>query len=241
MTLQENYGTLSQTVNGLAAAGYTTDFNIREDCLVCQHTNTVLSPQEFNIDKVYRFEGASDPDDQAVVYAISSPKFGMKGVLVNGYGIFADEASSKLVDKLKTHTPARGSVPVTIDATPQRPEGKRIIDGPLVEINLPGLISEIKAESTWKESAHNAITVFKSSSMRIVLMGLHRKAELKPHQANGVISVQVLEGSIQFTTGDQAVIVKAGQLIALEENLTHSVVALEESFFLLTLALTVTT
>ena len=39
-------------------------------------------------------------DDEAVVYAISSPVFGVKGVLVNAYGIYADEASDVLVQKL---------------------------------------------------------------------------------------------------------------------------------------------
>jgi hypothetical protein len=102
--MNESFGTLSETVNELYKLGYTMDFNIHEDCLICHQTNTVLSPVDFQIDKVYRFEGASNPDDQSIVYAISSAKFGVKGVLVNGYGISADETSSKLVDKLRTNT-----------------------------------------------------------------------------------------------------------------------------------------
>ena len=65
---------------------------------------TKLSPDDFEIDKVYRFEGESNPDDEAVVYALSSPKFGVKGVLVNGYGISADAASAKMVEKLQRHS-----------------------------------------------------------------------------------------------------------------------------------------
>lgn len=52
---------------------------------------------------MYRFEGASNPDDQSVLYAISSPKFGVKGVLVNGYGISADAVTDAIIAKLKTH------------------------------------------------------------------------------------------------------------------------------------------
>ena len=44
--------------------------------------------------RFYRFEGVSNPDEEAIVYAISSAKFDIKGILVNGYGISADEASS---------------------------------------------------------------------------------------------------------------------------------------------------
>jgi hypothetical protein len=102
-TLSESFGTLSETVNGLIQAGYTTDFNVQEECLLCNKTNTVLSPEEFQIDKVYRFEGATNPDDESIVYALSSTKFQMKGILVNGYGLSADEATSRLVERLQTH------------------------------------------------------------------------------------------------------------------------------------------
>jgi hypothetical protein len=101
--LSESYGTSSETINGLIKAGYTHDFNIKEDCLVCDETNTVLSPDDFTIDKVYRFEGATNPEDESIVYAISSTKSDIKGFLVNGYGTSADEASAKLVEKLRTH------------------------------------------------------------------------------------------------------------------------------------------
>jgi len=234
--LRESFGTVSETVNGLIKSGYTLDLNSQEECSVCHQTNIMLSPQEFTIDKVYRFEGASNPDDEAIVYAISSAKFDVKGVLVNGYGISDDAVASKLVEKLQTTNPHiienRSN-----DATPQRPEGKRVLDGPLVEMDLAKLMAQIKAEPTWAGSDHNAITIFKSATMRIVLLGLHENAELKPHLANGVISVQVLEGKIKFSTDQQTALIEKGQMLALHENITHSVQALTESFFLLTLAL----
>ena len=101
--MKESYGTLSETINGLKNDGYTLDFNVQEERIVCHHANAVLSPEDFEIDKVYRFEGASNPDDQSVLYAISSHKFGVKGVLVNGYGISADAATDAIIAKLKTH------------------------------------------------------------------------------------------------------------------------------------------
>ena len=100
---RENYGTLSETISGLKNEGYTIDFNIREDCLVCHEAQVVLAPDEFEIDRVYRFEGATNPDDQSILYAISSKKFNVKGVLVNGYGISSDGATDLLISKLNTH------------------------------------------------------------------------------------------------------------------------------------------
>jgi hypothetical protein len=101
--MKESYGTLSETVNGLKQDGYSLDFNLRHDCLVCEQTGKELSPSSFEIDKAFRFEGPSDPGDEAIVYAISSPSTGMKGVLVNGYGISADPISDALVQKLRVH------------------------------------------------------------------------------------------------------------------------------------------
>ena len=101
--MNESYGTLSETINGLKKEGYVLDFNVRQERIVCHQTNTILSPEDFEIDKVYRFEGASNPDDQSVLYAISSSKFEMKGVLVNGYGISADGVTDAIIARLKTH------------------------------------------------------------------------------------------------------------------------------------------
>lgn len=123
------------------------------------------------------------------------------------------------------------------EATPQRPEGSRALNAQLVEMNLNDFINQIKNETTWRDSDRNSITLFKSETMRIVLIGMHEKAEMKPHMANGVISVQVLEGKINFVTEQHTSLVEKGQMIALQENILHSVLALKDTFFLLTLAI----
>ena len=125
----------------------------------------------------------------------------------------------------------------TTDSTPQRPDGGRILNAPLVEMDLNEFIQQIKDETTWADSDRNSVTIFKSETMRIVIIGLHENAELKPHKANGVISVQVLQGKIQFTAEQQITQLEKGQMIALQENIMHSVTALTDSFFLLTLAM----
>jgi quercetin dioxygenase-like cupin family protein len=123
------------------------------------------------------------------------------------------------------------------EATPQRPQGDRMLNAPLVEIDLNKFITQIKKETTWAESDHNSITLFKSERLRIVLLGLHKNAELKTHAVNGTISVQVLQGKISFTTEQQTVVLEKGQMIALQPRIPHSVLAIKESFFLLTIAM----
>ena len=52
----------------------------------------------------YRFEGLSDPGDEAVVYAISSAKYNLKGTLVNGYGIYSEPLVDEMVKALRDKT-----------------------------------------------------------------------------------------------------------------------------------------
>lgn len=124
------------------------------------------------------------------------------------------------------------------EATNQRPQGERIIDAALVEIDLFSFSKQIKEEQSWKDSDRNAITVFKTDGMRIVLIALHKNAEMKKHTADGIISVQVLEGQIQFTTNEQTVEISKGQMLTLHKGIPHSVLAKEETIFLLTLTTT---
>lgn len=98
-----SYDTVSEAINDLAKRGYTHDFNIHEEqhCLICNNTMTQLSPDEFEITEVYRFEGETDPADEMILYAIASSKHAIKGVLLNAYGIYADSTTSKIAEKLK--------------------------------------------------------------------------------------------------------------------------------------------
>lgn len=124
------------------------------------------------------------------------------------------------------------------ESTPQRPEGDRSMDAILVTIDLPLFTEQIKQEPSWKDSDRNAITVFKTNGLRIVLIALHQGAEMARHTANGIISVQVLEGHLRFTTDMQSVELNKGQMLALHERIPHSVQAIKETIFLLTLTTT---
>lgn len=96
------YDTVSEAVNGLKKRGFNLDFNLHENCLVCNDDK--FNVEDFEIVEVYRFEGNTDPSDEAIVYAIQSAN-GLSGVLVNGYGISADTMSSEMVKKLSIHKP----------------------------------------------------------------------------------------------------------------------------------------
>lgn len=123
------------------------------------------------------------------------------------------------------------------EATPLRPDGDRVINATLVEMDLNKFMAQIKSEKIWSESEHSSIAIYKSEKMRIVLIGMHENAILKTHQTNANISVQVLQGTIKFTADNQTISLQKGQMVSLQHNIPHSVTAVEESFFLLTLAM----
>jgi hypothetical protein len=96
----ESYETLSEAIIALKKQGYTEDFNLKKNCLEYIAGRQTLLPHEFNIDKSFRFDVDEDPSDQAMLYAISSEMHNIKGLLVNGYGIYSDETSNEMLEKL---------------------------------------------------------------------------------------------------------------------------------------------
>ena len=96
----KTYSTVTEALNGLNKEGYVLDFNLKSDCVECNSPEIKLYPSDFVIDKFYRFEGASNPDDSAILYAISS-KDGLKGTLLDAYGVYADSLTNEMVEKLK--------------------------------------------------------------------------------------------------------------------------------------------
>jgi len=94
-----HYATVSVALNELRKQGYTIDFNLERNHITCE--NGKLKPDDFEIVDVYRYEGNSDPADEATVYAIES-KSGLKGVFVSGYGISSDPVTDSILKKLPT-------------------------------------------------------------------------------------------------------------------------------------------
>src|SRR5687767_10462031 len=97
----QSYVTLSETMDDLRKQGYVEDFNLLQNCLECRNGQFKVFADEFKVDKYYRFEGQSDPSDQAILYAISSDRHQLKEVLVNAYGIYSEPVTDEILEKLQ--------------------------------------------------------------------------------------------------------------------------------------------
>ncbi len=96
----KDYGTLSQAMNKLKLEeGYEHDFNLLDEKIEIKSQKESYKTNEFDVDKVLRFEGMSNPDDNAILYAITTHN-GRKGLLVDGYGISSGQVSKEMLDKL---------------------------------------------------------------------------------------------------------------------------------------------
>ncbi|MEO6452445.1 MAG: hypothetical protein ABIN97_00120, partial [Ginsengibacter sp.] len=84
------------------------------------------------------------------------------------------------------------------EATINRPEGDRPVDAPLVLIDIASFIKQIKNEKAWEENDRNSITVFKSDKLRIVIVALHKKAEMTTEHPRNILSIQMIKGKIKL-------------------------------------------
>lgn len=99
----------------------------------------------------------------------------------------------------------------------------------------------LQNEVEYHDKGHNALTLVKNTTLSTVLVCIQKDQRLPEHHAPGPFTLTMLRGRITFTLephGDNiSTELSQGQLLVMGEPLLHEVVALEESAFLLTIAL----
>lgn len=89
-----HYATVTKALEELNEKGYTVDFNIQE-------SKIINNPGDFEIQHIYRYEGDSDPGDEATVFGIKSSS-GEKGVFVAGLNAYTDKSAAMVLNDLAT-------------------------------------------------------------------------------------------------------------------------------------------
>ncbi len=120
------------------------------------------------------------------------------------------------------------------EATRNRPEGDRVLDAPYVFADLAAFVEQVKDEETWGKSDRNAITVFKTDNMTIVVTVLKEGAAIKDNTVNGFLTLQVMEGITRITSLEGDADMKENQLIAFHPGIPHSIEAMTDTVLLLT-------
>jgi hypothetical protein len=87
---------LSSCVNKMKEDGYKEDFQVTKKGLTTYNSDKPYGPEQISIVNFYRFEGASDPADNSILYVIETDD-GVKGTLVDAYGAYSDTDVSKFI------------------------------------------------------------------------------------------------------------------------------------------------
>jgi hypothetical protein len=81
--------------------GYKTEFIVKDGDLKDRDGNSYQA-SSMTITNEFRFEGESNPDDMAILYAIAGDEG--KGYISNAYGTYADDGVNSVIDKMNDQT-----------------------------------------------------------------------------------------------------------------------------------------
>jgi hypothetical protein len=98
------YLTLARAIEDLTRSGFGEHFGVSGTELRSFDTGQKFTAEQVVIREYHRFEGVSDPDDMSIVYAIEGPG-GVRGTLVDAFGVYSDPAVSAFVQDV----PIRGA------------------------------------------------------------------------------------------------------------------------------------
>src|SRR4051812_39214726 len=87
---------LATCLNRMISDGYTEDFKVTDKGLEALHQHSNYAADQISVVNFFRFEGESDPDDNAILYVIETTD-GAKGTLIDAYGIYNDPKVSRFM------------------------------------------------------------------------------------------------------------------------------------------------
>jgi len=92
--------TLSEAIARLEAAGFRDSFRPETGRLWALAAQRFFAPDALVVEEVVRFEGESDPDEQAILFALRSPAGDVRGTFATSFGTLVDPASVEIVRRL---------------------------------------------------------------------------------------------------------------------------------------------
>jgi hypothetical protein len=92
--------TVTEALAFLAGEGYTDELRLNRDGLEFEAAEGTHPVRSAIVDYTFRFEGPSDPADEAIVLGVRWSARGRKGVLVSAFGHEADPESAELLTAL---------------------------------------------------------------------------------------------------------------------------------------------
>ena len=86
-------------LNRIIADGYTEDFKVTDNGMEALQKGKRYRADEVAVINFFRFEGASDPEDNAILYLLQTTD-GIKGTLIDAYGLYNDQRISRFITQV---------------------------------------------------------------------------------------------------------------------------------------------
>jgi len=96
----EDMKTMTECLSKLVSDGYKEDFKALDKGLKSMQSEKTFAPHQIHVVNYYRFEGASDPADNSILYAIETTD-GSMGTLVDAFGPYADVKVNKFMQDVE--------------------------------------------------------------------------------------------------------------------------------------------
>jgi hypothetical protein len=93
---------MQKCMRNLEEKGFVDEYKMENGRLQCLGNGHEFGPQDVKAVNFYRFEGVSDPDDMAILYAVETND-GRKGILVDAYGYHADTQLGEFMQEVEIH------------------------------------------------------------------------------------------------------------------------------------------
>jgi hypothetical protein len=94
--------TMVEALRRFEAAGYTDEFRAQPDGLRSLRTGRTVAPERLVVDDVARFEGPSNPSDEATVFALHAEDDpALRGTYTVAFGPAMDTEDAEMVPRLR--------------------------------------------------------------------------------------------------------------------------------------------
>ncbi|MEZ5383823.1 MAG: hypothetical protein R2754_18745 [Microthrixaceae bacterium] len=91
--------TLSEAIRRLGEQGWDAQLRVRDGSVECSRCGAMALPEDLTVERTLRFEGESDPGDEAVLFAATAP-CGHRGTLTATYGPEVPPDESEVIARL---------------------------------------------------------------------------------------------------------------------------------------------
>ncbi len=110
------------------------------------------------------------------------------------------------------------------------------VSGEFSEFDLNAELTQLEREPPWATTGHNAKTLVKYPSLRVVLIALKQGGRIPGHETDGRISIHTISGHVRVHAAGRVFDAPVGRLLAFDRNVRHELEAVADSAFVLTIA-----